>query len=382
MFSNGGQGVMSESIQKHPNEVDSVTKYDSLSSYRNSKTHSNGYLKKHVTEEPLLLSSDKSILPTARDADAWLAPGNIVWVKDTSHGWWPAEVTDIGVLKDNDYQHTARVLVQLFKIHRRFSCELKYFPLGLLANSSISYYAHESPTVAFGLLPTDLQLQPSDCCPQFADVASPWLRNSTNNLREINSFAACNPPIAVQKNSSSRNSCSAAQKSSRCRPTSPNRIQIPIQRKFSHKRRLPAWENLLCAAPSPKPGFGILRMHPRLEIKCFEERSQNPSEAFQDALKQALSKYGNDRLRTSESRSAGEIRSPTQQDKSPDDRLAGDGGAPPIWPELRPDPVTMWCIALQGNLNPLAVFFLVNYAFFSGTSLWSIWSVGSEERML
>ncbi|XP_020698523.1 uncharacterized protein LOC110111126 [Dendrobium catenatum] len=183
MFSNGGQGVMSESIQKHPNEVDSVTKYDSLSSYRNSKTHSNGYLKKHVTEEPLLLSSDKSILPTARDADAWLAPGNIVWVKDTSHGWWPAEVTDIGVLKDNDYQHTARVLVQLFKIHRRV-----------------------------------------------------WADSS-----DLSQFS-----------------------------------------------------------------------------NCFEERSQNPSEAFQDALKQALSKYGNDRLRTSESRSAGEIRSPTQQDKSPD----------------------------------------------------------------
>ncbi|KAK8963820.1 hypothetical protein KSP40_PGU003417 [Platanthera guangdongensis] len=121
MHSNGGEGVMSASIQKPLNEVESVCKYGSPSSCRNRKfrSSSSSYLNKNVLEEPLLYSSDKSILQVTRDADTWLALGNIVWVKAVHNGWWPAEVRDLRILDSNDSQRTARVLVELFELQER-----------------------------------------------------------------------------------------------------------------------------------------------------------------------------------------------------------------------------------------------------------------------
>ncbi|KAK8957217.1 hypothetical protein KSP39_PZI000648 [Platanthera zijinensis] len=185
MHSNGGEGFMSASIQKPLNEVESVCKYGSPSSCRNRKfrSSSSSYLNKNVLEEPLLYSSDKSILQVTKDADTWLALGNIVWVKAVHNGWWPAEVRDLRILDSNDSQRTARVLVELFKLQERV-----------------------------------------------------WVDTS------------------------------------------------------------------------------VLSQFP----KCFEERSKNTSEAFKDALKQALCKYENGSLKPSQSRCTAEIQSPTQHDKSPD----------------------------------------------------------------
>ncbi|XP_020591289.1 uncharacterized protein LOC110032098 isoform X2 [Phalaenopsis equestris] len=176
VFSNEGQGIMSESIQKHANEAEKVG------------THSSSSINKHAPEELLLLTSENSTLPAARDADAWLAPGKIVWFKDIHHGWWPAEVMDTEVLKDNDCELTARALVQLLEIHKR-----------AWVNAS------------------DLSQFPNNTCVQY-----------------------------------------------------------------------------------------------------FEERSKNPSEVFQIALKQALSKLESISLGTSQDGFAVELRSPTQTDKSPD----------------------------------------------------------------
>ncbi|KAH0463213.1 hypothetical protein IEQ34_007795 [Dendrobium chrysotoxum] len=67
------------------------------------------------------------------------------------------------------------------------------------------------------------------------DITSPdsflkaqyWVKCPFPLLPSLEGLDACNPKgVAVQKNFSSRNSCSAAQKSSSCRPNSPNRIQF------------------------------------------------------------------------------------------------------------------------------------------------------------
>lgn len=185
MHSNGGEGVMLASIQKPLNEVEPVIKYGTPSSCGNRKVRSSSssYLNKNVLKEPLLYSSDKSILQVTRDVDTWLALGNIVWVKAVHNGWWPAEVRDLRFLDSNDNQRNARVLVELFKLQERV-----------------------------------------------------WVDTS------------------------------------------------------------------------------VLSQFP----KCFEERSENTSEAFKDALKQALCKYENRIPKPSLSRCTAELQSPTQNDKSPD----------------------------------------------------------------
>ncbi|PKA58802.1 hypothetical protein AXF42_Ash000895 [Apostasia shenzhenica] len=108
----------SRSIRKPLSGPASLAKYKSLNSWINRKVllHSNSYLDNQFPREPLLCSLDKSTIPS-RDLDAWLAPGNIVWVKTITGGWWPAEVVDIIAPEGIVRRHVRQVVVQLFGCH-------------------------------------------------------------------------------------------------------------------------------------------------------------------------------------------------------------------------------------------------------------------------
>ncbi|KAG6482488.1 hypothetical protein ZIOFF_059119 [Zingiber officinale] len=226
--------------------------------YNKTGSNSNDRVGTHSSAQSPI-SSDGSLCSTERKINCWLSPGNVVWAKTAVHEWWPAEIMDDKSIESTRDNLTGHVLVQLYGSEERSWLE---------PDRDVSQFDQALVYMILCSMTSLLGFHFNHPCLHGELHSFLW------SLR-LHAEALLLSSVVFQLLGSNRiQSCSSSLDVAWCIGTKEGGQFNPLLEPKSSEH---TW---FCSQANSNVYF----------VQCFEERSKNPLQTFQDALKQALSK--------------------------------------------------------------------------------------------